>query len=362
MLALAKKSREGVALTDWLGAAAPWNPGNLSAADIKTACDVLCTRSGFDTMARPVAGGTLTINSVALGSYDVVIKRGNQTVSVFDPGDWFTTTADSRSAIVIVDGNLTINAGQTFIPPVRKLFFVLYVTGTLTINGALSMTARGANHSASGSNITAGAIKIATGTFSTIVDPNVPAAGGAGGATTSGAGTAGASGGTGGGGAGASGGTFGAGAAGTSFSGGPGGGGAATAGVATAGAANGSAGGNGASDASNGGGGGAGNPGGTFNAVNFPCGTGQGTGGTLIVIVPNTGTSYTGTGTVAAEGVGSLGSGNGVYGGGGSGGGSVTVMTKTTTGPTPSVTGGASSGGVIGGAGGAGTQRILIIP
>ena len=39
----------------------------------------------------PTAGGTVTINSQALGSYDFVTKNGNTTISAFSNADWFST-------------------------------------------------------------------------------------------------------------------------------------------------------------------------------------------------------------------------------------------------------------------------------
>ena len=133
----------------------------------------------YFSQTGPSAGGTLTINSVALGSYDFTVKNGNQTVSSFSTGDWFTSTKDTRSAIIVVNGNLTINSGQTFIPSVRKLFTMIYVKGNLTVNGSISMSARGSNHNGSGDSggaTTAGAIRLATGTFSGVSNPQVPAA------------------------------------------------------------------------------------------------------------------------------------------------------------------------------------------
>lgn len=289
----------------------------------------------------PVAGGTLTINGGSLGSYDYVIKDGNQTVSSFSATDWFTTTQDSRAAFVVVKGNLTINAGQTFIPGVRKLFTVVYVTGDLSVNGDLSMTRRGANHSGTGSNIAASAIRIANGTFSSVTNPQVPAAGANGGSSRSrntngesagNAGSTGTAGATGGGGSGgvsvaASFGpaTSGAGSPGTSFSGGSGGGGASAwecSSTAQAGATNGGKGGNANScNSSRSAGGGAGNPGGSGI---FGGGTGApGTGGVLVIIVEG---NLSGNGTITAAG-GSPGGGLGP--GGGSGGGSVTTLQNT---------------------------------
>jgi len=390
--------------------------GNQSAADLRTFCQSMVTGgtapgiwslnaiynqvrasnwiNTFPSNVNPTAGGTLTINSVALGSYDYTIKYGDQTVSSFTNTDWFTTTADTRSAIIYVRGNLTINSGQTFQPSNRKLFTVIYVDGDLTVNGTITMTARGANHSGT----TKGAIKLVpSGTYSGVTDPQVPADGGAGatavartnGSFTGGNGTAGTAGGTGGGGEGGnrenSGSgttTAGSGVGGTSFSGGGGGGGvwgnaifgSGSAGSATA---NGGAGGNGArvnpSTNNPTAFGGAGNSGGTADGPYSANQTdNNGTGGVLIIYVKGT---LSGSGTISANGVngGSYNSTGtlGTSGGGGSGGGSVNIFfSADSSSISPAANGGAggpltgscASGtceGGSGGAGGAGTARKL---
>lgn len=358
--------------------------GNQSHADVLTFLRVL---SRFRSTSGPQAGGTLTINSQALGSYDYVIKRGNQVLDSFSVGDWFTSTQDSRSALIVVVGNLTIDAAVLFTPSVRKLFTALYVTGNLTVNGEISMSRRGANHSASGSNIAALAIRLATGTFSSVVNPNVPAAGAGAGlarssasANTQVAGQAGSNGSDGACGGGGSGGvdiaggggtgTSGAGAAGTAFSGGAGGGGVhRNGGNSTSGSGNANGGAGGAGSSGNtgnlGGGGGAGNPGG--NGAATGTGTGAagtaGTGGILFIAVEGV---YAGSGAISAAGA----PGGAAFGGGGggSGGGSVTVLCgQDSSGPTPSALGGAGgqggngAQGKNGGAGGNGSARKLTI-
>lgn len=326
----------------------------------------------------PAAGGTLTINSQSLGSYDYVIKAGNQTISSFTNSDWFTATGDSRSAWIAVQGNLTINSGQALQPANRKLFTVVYVTGDLIVNGSISMSQRGANHSATGSNISAAAIRIATGTFSGVSNPQVPAAGAAtqtgqtvsGGTDVSGTkGNSGTDGQTGSGGTGAvntsSGNTGkgGDGAAGTSFSGGSGGGASRdTVSIAADGSADGGAGGAAQTNDTTDVGGGAGNPGGVGGG-----GTGQagsdGTGGVLIVICEG---QISGSGSITADGArgGDVLSGTRTTGGGGSGGGSITVLYGTDSSSiTPSAAGGAGGTGSqgTGGAGGDGTARKLAL-
>jgi len=339
--------------------------GNVSAASIAAVGKSMANASSAST---PTAGGTLTVNSASMGSYDYVIKGSDQTVSSFTNSDWFTTTADTRSAFVVVQGNLTINSGQTFIPTNRKLFTCIYVTGNLTLNGTISMSGRGANHSGTGSSggaTTAVAIRIANGTYSSISNPEVPAAGGASVASSTN-GTAGTGGGTGSGGGGQNDNAQAAphGAAGTSFSGGAGGAGGRTySGLTnvfgTAGGANGGAGGNspaagGPYSTANPSSGGSGNPAGSGGEN--PGGTG--TGGVLFIIVEGT---ISGSGAITVNGVNPGSSSE--RPGGGSGGGSCTILYATDTSTiTPTATGGQGNG--IYGAttnGGAGTARKLAI-
>jgi len=317
----------------------------------------------------PTSGGTMTVNSQSVASYDYTVKVGNQTISSFVNSDWFTATEDTRSALIYVSGNLTINSGQTLIPSNRKLFTAIYVNGNLTINGAVSMTDMGSNHNGtgnSGGSVTAVAVRLATGTYGGVSNPQLPAAGGAGGPGSSGgtapAGTAGTAGGSGGGGGGsANGGLGGDGAAGTAFVGGSGGGGA-RAGSATPGTTNGGIGGTGDSGGGlGGGGGGAGQPGGPgVQNGPFPSVPGEtGIGGVIVIYCTGT---FSGSGTITSSG--KAGGTGWNAGGGGSGAGSITVFYGTDSSTiSPTATGGAggpsNAGGAPGGAGGAGTARKL---
>ena len=341
--------------------------------------------------ARATSGGTMTLNSVSLGSYDYTYINTAESISSFSNGNYFTTTEDSRSALIYVDGDLTIASGQTFIPSNRKLFTAIYVKGNLDVDGTISMSSRGANHSPSGSPRDNARIQIiADGTYSSVPNPHIPAGGGPGGAVSTqaysqsdqagndgAANTAGGTGGGGGGGAGVGGnnnsgysGTCkgGAGAQGTSFSGGPGGGGATD--LTSPGTLNADRTGSNGVDKGGAGGaastqpshyhahGGSGNPGGQGHGAPGadPSQNGNaGTGGVLIIYVEG---NYTGSGDVEAKGA----NGNGE--GGCSGGGTVTIFVKgTDSGPTPSAAGGTALGGAIdsatGGVGGAGTARKL---
>ena len=341
--------------------------------------------------SRAQAGGTMTLNSVSLGSYDYTYIGGDENITSFSNGNYFTSTEDSRSALIYVDGNLTIASGQTFIPSNRKLFTAIYVKGNLDVDGTISMTSRGANHSPSGSPRDNARIQIiADGTYSSVPNPHIPAGGGSGGAQspaarsqsdTAGndgaANPAGGAGRGGGGGAGVGGnnnsgyaGTCkgGAGAQWTSFSGGPGGGGATD--LTSPSTLNADRTGSNGVDKGGAGGaactqpshyhahGGSGNPGGQGHGAPGadPQQNGNaGTGGVLVIYVEG---DYTGSGDVEAKGAG----GNGE--GGASGGGTVTIFVKgTDNGPTPSAAGGTALGGAIdsatGGVGGAGTARKL---
>lgn len=326
--------------------------------------------------ARAQTGGTMTLNSVSLGSYDYTYVGGNQTVSSFSNSDYFTGTADSKSALVYIDGDLDIESGQVFVPSNRKLFTAIYVNGNLNVDGKIVMDSRGANHSPAGSPRSSSNIKLINpGTYSGVPDPIVPSSGGSAGSgntaspgsinaqgTPGGAGSGGGTGGGGGGNATLGGAAYGSGpaisgngSAGTSFSGGSGGGSVATltstpqpnvtAGSATP---NGGAGGNSAPTPTHySSGGGGGNPGGFGRGAgggDQPVGYGvEGTGGVLVIYVVG---NYTGSGEVSADGRNMFYRQNQTSYGGSVGGGSVTIFVGgTNTGPTPTASGGQGQGG-----------------
>jgi len=355
----------------------------------------------------PTTGSSLTIAGNALSNYDYTFFNTSQTISSFTSSSWFTNNADTNPALIWVKGDLTINSGVTFIPPVRKLFTCVYVSGNLVLNGTMSMTARGSNHSGTGNSagyVAPVNIVLANGTLSGTTNPTIPATDGnyiiLTGQSSGVNGNNASSGGTGGGGTGAhgGGGSNMGGAAGTAFSGGPGGGGGYGGGgvtgettastSSTAGQANGGAGGlGGDSNSTVTGGGGAGNPGGlAWNSTNYPSSAsnsaaqnGQdGTGGTLIVIVEGT---ISGSGAFTSQGSnggyaqwisnnGGAPPNNWVEGGGGSGGGSINLLTRAYSfsgsfnvngGSGGSANSPANSQSNPGGAGGTGSARTFII-
>ena len=162
-------------------------PAAFSLMDVYT--QVKANNWSFDANASaqtPTAGGTLTINSQTVSAgYDYTVHTGNVTVSSYNNSDFFTGTQDSRVGCVHITGNLTIDAGQTFTPSVRKPGMYIYVGGDLILNGSISMRARGANHSSSGSNLSSVDIRIIDGTHGGYSNPTIPATGGIGGARTS---------------------------------------------------------------------------------------------------------------------------------------------------------------------------------
>jgi len=141
---------------------------------------------GAISAASPTAGGTMTINGNVIGAgYDYTVLTGNQTVSSFSSGTYYTGTADTRPALIYVEGNFTINSGQTFIPSARKAGTYIYVGGDMALNGTISMYQRGANHNGTGTSngsVTARDIRLINGTYGGYSNPTIPATGGSGGA------------------------------------------------------------------------------------------------------------------------------------------------------------------------------------
>jgi hypothetical protein len=320
--------------------------------------------AGDCAIQSPIFGGPLCINDARVGGYEYAIRPGETVDAEWDESLYFGENEDAVSAWVLFKGSATIEG--VFRPSRRKLFTVVYVAGDLVLNGCISMSARGARHT----RTPPVDIRLYEGTLSECKNPSVPAFGGCGGAARStfgsSAGAAGCNGGSGGGGGGMYGrgggcGTVGAGSGGTCFSGGSGSGSMCMeegAGASGEGRAFGGEGGDGAAVEGGTGCGGAGNPGGRgFSGIEEDSDLrgGEGTGGTLIVIVE--GAIITNTDPVKrfiAEGV--NGASYGALYGGGSGGGSIIVFSKTEQGALPRMS---ATGG---GNGGAGSARHFTLP
>ena len=299
------------------------------------------------------SGGTLSINSNAIGNYEWYKTSGNTTLSSFSESTYYSGTQDTVGSFLVFDGDLTINSGVTIQPAVRKLYTVLFVDGNLVINGQVKMTSRGANHSGT----TKQDIKMIDGTYSSVSNATIPASGGSGGSGKTGGAGAGSTGGTatrsaGGGGGGAkSGQSGGNGSAGTCFSGGAGGAGGDNS-TGGAGGANGGAGGNGGGANACGG---AGNPRGNSNGQSHT--QHSGTGGTLMIYCTGT---LSGSGSVEAKATDSGQPSGGYRGGGGAGGGIVQIFCNSGSVSTNvnGGYGGNGNGNEDGGNGGAGADDI----
>lgn len=276
--------------------------------------------------------------------------------------------ADQRMLILKFHRNLDVPSGTFITPLTRKKGMLIYVGGTLTNNGTVTMTARGAN--AVGQNVymfrdingalcfvpaagAAGRAQPNQGSETSAHTSALPGFAGTG--RQLGGGAPGAGRGT----------TGGTGAAATSYSGGSGGGGSNTI-AGGAGQANGGAGGIGRTSSANShsAGGGAGNPGGAGANGNRTDGMpgSNGTGGLLIIYSKD----LVNNGVISANG---MAGGSGYRaGGGGSGGGHVEIVTSKTATKvgTIQVAGGAAGAGTRGaeagdgGVGGTGTYAIAI--
>ncbi|MCX8075340.1 MAG: hypothetical protein N2749_07140, partial [Clostridia bacterium] len=318
----------------------------------------------------------LTVNSTTY-QVEVINISGNVTYSTNQ--SFGNSTVDGPMVILKCTGNITINSGVTITTATRKKGFMIVCKGTLTNNGIISMTARGAN--ATGQNVYLWKNSDTTYEY-------VPAVGANGGTSFSytgrssqdGTGKAGSNGISRQTGGGATGGNFNdrntattvvsPGSAGTSYSGGTGSGGVMTwttsANPGVLPGSNGGAGGNGWIRGDGfeysyplAAGGGAGNPGGscvTLGGASVTNGQ-SGTGG-LLIIYSNT---FNNIGTISNDG--SNGGGVSSYsgsGGGGSGGGSTNIFytTLSNQGTIQALGGTGGSGNSYGGRGGNGSITL----
>ncbi|HPT17288.1 MAG TPA: IPT/TIG domain-containing protein, partial [Kiritimatiellia bacterium] len=104
-------------------------------------------RGDLEYYVQTLAGlGTLTNYTIQTRHASIPVEflnvRGGTNVAAnWTPG---STNQDDRMLMVRVEGDLTIGAGATVTPAARKRGLVMYVDGDLTLNGKISMTARGA--------------------------------------------------------------------------------------------------------------------------------------------------------------------------------------------------------------------------
>lgn len=310
---------------------------------------------------------TLIVASAPAFAYKIGIKKfghnyfgtgSDGTVTISSNTD-LTSTTDGDFVIKEYD-TLTVNSGVTLSVSNRCKGLIIYVKNNCTVNGTITMTAKGPNLASPTEGIAFPRHLDSAGVKGLVTDYRSVATGGSGGAGSVVVGNPGGTitNGTGGGGSGGSGyNTSGAGATGTCFSGGAGGGGG-SGGAGVAGGANGGAGGAAGASGAVGAGGGAGNPGGApYNGGS----TGStGTGGFLALVVGGN-LTIGASGVISSDGSnGGDGGPNGTYpgGGGASGAGRVTVLYAGTLSNSGTVRANGGTGGPPagqpGGAGGAG--------
>ena len=135
-----------------------------------------------------IRSGRLMLNSNFAGMYDFAYIDGNWSphweTHPFTKMDamLFSDKQDTHWALIYVNGDLELDGELIIRPPCRKLGMCIYVTGDFILNGVVSMTDRGANHSGTG---------ISHGYTAPVAIPlngtlTIPATGGAGGARATG--------------------------------------------------------------------------------------------------------------------------------------------------------------------------------
>ncbi len=132
-----------------------------------------------------IRSGRMILNGNFAGMYDFVYHNGdldlnqqqqmggNQLETLL-----FSGNQDTHWALIYINGDLTVDAAVQIKPGCRKLGMCIYVAGDCKVDGLVSMTNRGANHSGKG---TSGGytVPVAIPLNGTLT---IPAAGGVGGA------------------------------------------------------------------------------------------------------------------------------------------------------------------------------------
>jgi len=132
-----------------------------------------------------IRSGRMILNGNFAGMYDFVYHDGNLDLSQQTQmgGNhlenlFFSGNQDTHWALIYINGDLTVDAAVQIKPGCRKLGMCIYVAGDCIVDGLVSMTNRGANHSGKG---TSGGytVPVAIPLNGTLT---IPATGGAGGA------------------------------------------------------------------------------------------------------------------------------------------------------------------------------------
>jgi len=131
-----------------------------------------------------IRSGRMILNGNFAGMYDFAYIDGNWSphceTHPFSKMDamLFSDKQDTHWALIYVNGDLELDGDLIIRPPCRKLGMCIYVSGDFALNGVVSMTDKGANHSGTGTSYgyTPPVAIPLNGTLT------IPAAGGAGGA------------------------------------------------------------------------------------------------------------------------------------------------------------------------------------
>jgi hypothetical protein len=132
-----------------------------------------------------IRSGRMILNGNFAGMYDFVYHNGDLDLSQQTQMGGshlenllFSGNQDTHWALIYINGDLTVDAAVQIKPGCRKLGMCIYVAGDCKVDGLVSMTNRGANHSGKG---TSGGytVPVAIPLNGTLT---IPAAGGVGGA------------------------------------------------------------------------------------------------------------------------------------------------------------------------------------
>ena len=120
---------------------------------------ITTTANQPNTASPIIRSGRLILNNNFAGMYDFAYHNGDlhagsvsNVIASRADSQLFTGNMDTHWALIYINGDLTIDGACEIRPPVRKLGMCIYVTGDCIVNGTVTMSNRGANHSGKGSS------------------------------------------------------------------------------------------------------------------------------------------------------------------------------------------------------------------
>ena len=110
--------------------------------------------------ASPITrSGRMILNGNFAGMYDFAYHEGDLDISqqaqmggTHLENLLFSGNQDTHWALIYINGDLTVDAAVQIKPNIRKLGMCIYVAGDCKVDGLVSMTCRGANHSGKGTS------------------------------------------------------------------------------------------------------------------------------------------------------------------------------------------------------------------